>query len=177
MHPAHLVCHPVQIAGAVSIPLHPRPEAVCLLPRTVLDETARSLDSLAAVTICICILPSLWPSHMCQGQRGQQGSLPPSLCARDSGGGHPSLRELPCSTGRPEYSVRSPDTCAGVDNGDRDLGMAIREPSRLIAHEFSVRYHRLSLHFSQAEAGLGCGTLREGIWLGAPGERNLGNSS
>lgn len=51
MHPAHLVCHPVQIAGAVSIPLHPRPEAVCLVPWTALDETARreSLDCLVAV--------------------------------------------------------------------------------------------------------------------------------
>lgn len=111
------------------------------------------------------------------GTARASGALPLSLCARDSKGGHPSLRELLCSTGRPEYSVRSPDTCAGVDNGDRDLGMAIREPSRLIAHEFSVRYHRLSLHFSQAEAGLGCGTLREGIWLEVPGEGNLGNGS
>lgn len=129
-------------------------------------------------------LQSVYASYLLCGllicARDSGGSRsPPSfpLCQGQRRGGHPSLRELPCSTGRPEYSVRSPDTCAGVDNGDRDLGMAIREPSRLIAHEFSVRYHRLSLHFSQAEAGLGCGTLREGIWLRVPGEGNLGNSS
>lgn len=129
-------------------------------------------------------LQSVYASYLLCGllicARDSGGSRGPSLLPSVPGtawGGQPSLRELPCSTGRPEYSVRSPDTCAGVDNGDRDLGMAIREPSRLIAHEFSVRYYRLSLHFSQAEAGLGCGILGEGIWLGAPGEGNLGNSS
>lgn len=64
-----------------------------------------------------------------------------------------------------------------MDNGGKDLGTAIREPSRLIAHEFSVKCNRLILHSFQEQAGLEYGTVGEGVLLGVPGEGDLGNSS
>lgn len=71
----------------------------------------------------------LCPSHMYQGQQGRP--LPPSKSF------HATAVPVGLSTQRD-----SPDTCAGVDNGGRDPGIATREPSGLIAHEFSVQCNR-----------------------------------
>lgn len=64
----------------------------------------------------------------------------------------PSLKELAGSCGAADLSTQwdSPDMCAGMDNGGKGLGMAIREAGRLIAHEFFVKYNRLILHSFQA---------------------------